>query len=228
MKFQQLKDLKAAKRALDAAAAQRAAEAAAAAEAAERRRLLAQEQAVFQQALHQSMGRVQPLAAPPRVALRTEPPPPVPVQKQRDEQAVLREALSDGFDASTLLDTDDGLSFRRPGVGRDVVHKLRRGDWRIQAEMDLHGCRTDEAREQLAQFVREAHREGLRCLRVVHGKGLGSPGREPVLKGKVHSWLVQKQQVLAFVQAPAAQGGAGALLVLLTPSQAVPPGARNR
>ena len=79
----------------------------------------------------------------------------------------------------------------------------------------MHGLRSDEAREALGQFIRDAVRQGWRCLRVVHGKGLGSPGREPVLKAKVQRWLVQKSEVLAFVQAKPAEGGAGALVVLL-------------
>jgi DNA-nicking Smr family endonuclease len=143
---------------------------------------------------------------------------PVAKQRQKDEAAVLRDALSDEFDASTLLDTDEMLSFRRPGIGRDVTHKLRKGDWSIQGEVDLHGLRSEEARVALAEFIRNAHRQGLRCLRVVHGKGLGSPGKTPVLKSKVHSWLVQKNQVMAFVQAKPAEGGAGALVVLLKPA----------
>jgi DNA-nicking Smr family endonuclease len=143
---------------------------------------------------------------------------PLAKQRQKDEEAVLRDSLSDEFDASTLLDTDDMLSFRRPGIGRDVTHKLRKGDWSIQAEVDLHGLRTEEARAALSDFIRRAHRQGLRCLRVVHGKGLGSPGKTPVLKSKVHSWLVQKNQVMAFVQAKPAEGGAGALVVLLKPA----------
>lgn len=143
---------------------------------------------------------------------------PVAKQRQKDEEAVLRDALSDEFDVSTLLDTDEALSFRRPGIGRDVTHKLRKGDWAIQGEVDLHGLRSEEARVVLAEFIRNAHRQGLRCLRVVHGKGLGSPGKTPVLKSKVHSWLVQKNQVMAFVQAKPAEGGAGALVVLLKPA----------
>jgi len=144
----------------------------------------------------------------------------VAVQRQRDEQAALREALSDEFDASTLLDTDEHLSYRRPGIGLDVTRKLRRGEWRIQRDIDLHGLRTEAAREALGAFIREARVLGLRCVRVVHGKGLGSPGKMPVLKSRVHGWLIQKNEVLAFVQARPAQGGAGALVVLLQPSSA--------
>ena len=152
-------------------------------------------------------------------ALPQRPPPPaaLPRQRELDEAAVLRESISDEFDVETLLDTDDALSFRRRGVGPEVVRKLRRGVWAIQAQLDLHGLRRDAARERLAEFLREAARGGLRCVRVVHGKGNGSPGREPVLKGKVRSWLVQKNEVIAFAQARAQDGGHGALLVLLKP-----------
>ncbi|MDR2335941.1 MAG: Smr/MutS family protein [Burkholderiaceae bacterium] len=148
-----------------------------------------------------------------------EPPDPIPVQRERDEERVLRESLSDAFDVSTLLDTDDQLSFRRPGIGLDVTRKLRAGHWSIQRQLDLHGLRTEEAREALGEFIRLSFRTGIRCVRVVHGKGLGSPGKMPVLKGRVQSWLVQKKEVLAFVQARPAEGGAGALVVLLQPSQ---------
>ena len=136
-----------------------------------------------------------------------------------DEQAALREAISDEFDTSTLLHTDEHLSFRRPGMGVDVVRRLRAGTWSIQRQIDLHGLRREDAREALGQFIREAHKAGLRCVRVVHGKGLGSPGRMPVLKGRVHSWLIQKNEVMAFVQARPVDGGAGALVVLLRPGR---------
>ena len=140
---------------------------------------------------------------------------PIAVQQQRDELAVMREAISDEFDVETLLDTDEALSFRRPGMGPDVVRKLRRGGWSIQGQLDLHGLRREEARESLSQFIRDARRVGWRCVRVVHGKGLGSPGKTPVLKARVQGWLIQKNEVLAFVQARPAEGGAGALVVLL-------------
>ena len=164
-----------------------------------------------------SVGRITPLPHSGRIELPAARPEPEPLQRQRDEVAALRETLSDGFDVDSLLETDAALSFRRPDIGPDVVRKLRRGGWVIQAQIDLHGMKRDEAREQLAAFLREAARKGLRCVRVVHGKGNGSPGREPVLKHRVHSWLVQKASVLAFTQARAAEGGSGALVVLLQP-----------
>lgn len=166
-----------------------------------------------------AVGPVQPLAGALRVLFSPDPPAPIPVQHQLDEQRVLLESISDDFDVGTLLDTDDSLSFRRPGVNVDVTRRLRRGDWTVQRQLDLHGLRTDEAREALGAFLRECRNQGLRCLRVIHGKGLGSPGKSPVLKSRVHSWLVQKNEVLAFVQARPTQGGAGALVVLLVPGQ---------
>ena len=164
-------------------------------------------------------GKVQPMPERRRVVLKKDPPPPKPMQYQLDEQAVLIEAISDEFDVGTLLDVDENLSFRRPGIGIDVARKLRRGDWSIQRQIDLHGLRRDEAREKLSFFIREAFKQGIRCVRVVHGKGLGSPGKAPVLKSRVHSWLVQKNEVLAFLQAKPADGGGGALVVLLMGSR---------
>jgi DNA-nicking Smr family endonuclease len=169
-----------------------------------------------------SVGPVQGLKDRGLAELDRPRPRPEPQQRALDEQSVLREAISDEFDVETLLDTDEALSFRRPGVGPEVVRRLRRGDWVIQAQIDLHGLRRDEAREQLATFLREAVKQGLRCVRVVHGKGNGSPGREPVLKAKVKTWLVQKNEVIAFTQARASDGGNGALVVLLRPSQGRP------
>ena len=163
-----------------------------------------------------SVGPVTLLRETP-VAPRLAPPPAAARQRERDEAAVMHEAISDEFDVESLLDTDEGLSFRRPGIGPEVVRKLRRGVWAIQAQLDLHGLRRDDARAALTQFVAESRRRGVRCVRVIHGKGNGSPGREPVLKGKVKGWLVQKQEVIAFTQARASEGGNGALLVLLGP-----------
>jgi len=174
-------------------------------------RLREQEQRLFEL----SIGAVTRLPDAQRVLLRADPPEPEPRQRQLDEQAVLRQALSDDFDVDSLLETDETLSFRRVELGPETVRKLRRGHWALQAQIDLHGLRRDQAREALGAFVHESARRGLRCVRVVHGKGNGSPGREPILKSRVRRWLVQKQEVLAFVQARASDGGAGALMVLL-------------
>lgn len=211
VKITSLQDLKKVQKELAQAHAQAQAMAAAQAE-------LARKREAENQLFARAVGPVKRLPVSDQPRLGGVSPAPVAHQRQKDDAAVLRDCLSDGFDASTLLDTDEALSFRRPGIGLDVVQKLRKGDWSIQREIDLHGLRSEEARVALAEFIRLAHRQGLRCLRVVHGKGLGSPGKTPVLKSKVHSWLVQKNQVLAFVQATPAEGGAGALVVLLKPA----------
>jgi DNA-nicking Smr family endonuclease len=211
VKINSLQDLKKVQKKLAEAHAQ--------AQAAEAERVAAERQREAEANLFsRAVGAVQRMPHHGQTQLLVPAPAPLAVQRQKDEEAVLRDALSDDFDVSTLLDTDDALSFRRPGIGIDVTQKLRKGGWSIQGEIDLHGLRTDEARVALAEFIRLAHRQGLRCLRVVHGKGLGSPGKTSVLKPKVHSWLIQKNQVMAFVQAKPAEGGAGALLVLLSPS----------
>jgi DNA-nicking Smr family endonuclease len=132
-----------------------------------------------------------------------------------DEQAALEQSLSDEFSVETLLETDEELSFARNGIGQDILRKLRRGHWVIQSQLDLHGMRTEEAREALAEYLRAVGKRGLRCVRIIHGKGLGSVNREPVLKRKVRNWLVQKDEVIAFCQARAVDGGAGAVVVLL-------------
>lgn len=208
VKARSLQDLKLIKAQLAQAREQAAAEAA--------RRAQTERQARAEQTLFaRAIGPTQPLRAHGRVQHAPAAMPPEPRQRQIDDQAVLRESLSDEFDTSTLLHVDGDLSYSRPGVGPDVTAKLRRGHWAVQRQIDLHGLRTDEAREALGQFLREAQRAGVRCVRVVHGKGLGSPGRTPVLKAKVHGWLIQKKEVLAFVQAKPLEGGAGAVLVLL-------------
>lgn len=162
-----------------------------------------------------SIGNVKPLSHSGKAETLEPRPLPIPRQRMADEQAALEESLSDEFNVDTLLDTDHELSYARPGISGDILRKLRRGNWVIQAQLDLHGMRRDEAREALAEFLRNAVKRGMRCVRVIHGKGLGSVNKEPVLKSKVRSWLVQKDEVIAFCQARAADGGAGALVVLL-------------
>lgn len=162
-----------------------------------------------------SIGTVAPLPAIDRREVLAERPEPIARHHMADEQAALAESLSDGFSVETLMDTDAELSFGRNGIGHDTLKKLRRGHWVIQSQLDLHGLRSDEARTALAEYLRSVGRRGLRCVRIIHGKGLGSVNKEPVLKNKVRNWLVQKDEVIAFCQAKASDGGSGALVVLL-------------
>ncbi len=161
------------------------------------------------------VGPVAPVKAAARALVATPRAAPVPRQRLQDERAVMQEALSDGMDAEQWLQTDVDMSYARPGLGPDVLRKLSRGHWSVQGEIDLHGLRVDEARSGVAEFLRLAMTRRWRCVRIVHGKGLGSPQGLPVLKNKVKRWLQQREEVLAFAQAPIQLGGAGALLVLL-------------
>ncbi len=155
---------------------------------------------------------------PDRVHHEPPPPPAVPQQRWRDEAEALAESL-DPAPLDLRLEGGDEPTFLRPGLARTVLRDLRRGSWVVQDHLDLHGATRDEARLLLADFLAASLRRGLRCVRVVHGKGLGSPGREPVLKGLVRNWLMQRAEVLAYCQARAAEGGAGALVVLLKGSR---------
>ena len=114
------------------------------------------------------------------------------------------------------LDSGEELVYLRDGMSRQVLRRLRRGHWVIQDGLDLHGLNRNQAAAAVASFLRQCAARGLRCVRIVHGKGLGSHNREPVLKLKLRKWLPLRQEVLAYCQAPATEGGSGALLVLLS------------
>jgi len=140
------------------------------------------------------------------------------LSQEEDDALVMQESLSDLFDVDGLLDEDPTLSYAREGVGPDVVKKLRKRHWPLQDELDLHGMTRDVARGQVGDFIRRCIRRGIRCVRIIHGIGYGSPNGEPVLRSVVHSWLVQKEEVIAFCAANRAEGGHGALIVLLKPA----------
>lgn len=138
-----------------------------------------------------------------------------PRTQAEDDAEVLRESLSDLFEVDHYMEEDPALNYAAPGVGPDVVKRMRKGYWPIQDEIDLHGLRRDEARDGIGAFLRKAALRNFRCVRVIHGKGFGSKSQEPVLKSMVHSWLVQKDEVVAFCAARPSDGGDGALIVLL-------------
>ena len=151
-----------------------------------------------------------------RVYFQPAQPRPQPRQRELDEGAALYESQHDLSPLDLRLEGGDEPAFLRPGITRAVLRDLRRGRWVLQAQLDLHGATREQARELLAMFLAVCIKRGVRYFRVIHGKGLGSPGREPVLKGLVLGWLAQRKEVLAFCQARASEGGAGALVVLLS------------
>jgi DNA-nicking Smr family endonuclease len=156
-----------------------------------------------------------PIGVPARVRPQAEPPPPLPVQSLMDVHDALAESVAGSMSLDQSMETGEESVFLREGLGREVLSKLRRGHWVVQDQLDLHGLNREQARLLLAEFLLSCLKRGVRCVRVVHGKGLRSPNREPVLKGKVKQWLARRDEVLAFCQAPPHQGGGGALLVLL-------------
>jgi len=159
-----------------------------------------------------------PLPPSDRADLARPRPKPIAHQRRADEQQVLIDALSDPWDWEAAVSTGEELFFSRPGVPTAAIRKLRRGGWVIKGELDLHGHTGDEARTALATFLNRCMREDRRCVRIIHGKGHGSKNRLPVLKNKVRHWLMQREDVLAFCQARAVDGGAGAVIVLLKSS----------
>jgi DNA-nicking Smr family endonuclease len=159
-----------------------------------------------------------PDAKPLRSTARAEPPARKPKPRARFSRADEREALRESLDAD--IDTmesgnAESLHFRRPTVGRRTMRQLARGKFAIQDEIDLHGMTVAEAKPRLADFIENSVRTGRLCVRVVHGKGLGSGQRGPVLKNKVNRWLRQWDSVLAFASARQVDGGTGAVYVLL-------------
>ena len=165
--------------------------------------------------LREALKDVAPIPDTGKATLRRHPPRPIPVQKLRDDEQVLLESLSEHLPLEVGLETGDELVFLRDGLSNMVLRKLRRGHWVTQDELDLHGSRSEEARQLMVAFLNQALARGLRCVRIVHGKGLRSENREPVLKRKVGNWLAQRDEVLAFVQARPEDGGSGAVAVLL-------------
>ena len=131
-----------------------------------------------------------------------------------DRALVLVESLQD---PQENLDTGDDITFRRDGVQDRVIRKLKRGEYRVEEICDLHGLRVDEAKDALRQFLAESLARGLRCVRVIHGKGKGSGPNGPVIKTAVKSILRKTGPVLAFTSARRLDGGTGAINVLLSP-----------
>lgn len=162
-----------------------------------------------------AVGAVAPLKDKGLADVQKPLPPPRPIKREEDERAVLAEALDSPLSFEDRLDMGIEPAFLRDGLARKVLTDLRRGRWVVQAELDLHGLTRDEAREALRRFLADSLEAGRRCLRLIHGKGLGSPNREPVLKHLSRSWLAQREEILAYCQAKPQDGGEGALLILL-------------
>lgn len=166
-------------------------------------------------AFHAAVAGTRPLPDSGRVQRRQPLPAPRPLQHLADERAALLESLHGQIGLQDRLEGGDEPHYLRNGLASNVLRDLRRGRWVIQDEIDLHGLNRDQARQLLADFLGENVARGRRCLRVIHGKGLGSPQRLSILRQLVRGWLAQRDEVLAYCQARPHDGGEGALIVLL-------------
>ena len=161
-----------------------------------------------------AMSDAKPLKADERVPDHKPKPKPKARFSRADEEAVLLESLEDDID--TIEHGHGGaLRFQRQHVGRRTMRKLSRGGYSVQAEIDLHGMTLAEAKPRLQDFIQYNAQQNRLCVRVVHGKGLGSGDRGPVLKSAVNAWLRRWDNVLAFVSTRQVDGGTGAIYVLL-------------
>lgn len=160
-----------------------------------------------------AMRDVAPLPATDKVVHRGSQVASFPRKRNYQEHVVTEDVLSDHI--AIEMEAGDAWSYRRPGMSLQALRRLRRGYWKIQDNLDLHGLTRDEARQELSAFVDGCIQKKFRCVRVIHGKGLGSKNREPILKTRVGNWLMQRADVLAFCQAKPEAGGGGAILILL-------------
>lgn len=164
-------------------------------------------------AFRDAMNGVKPLKRRSTLPERPKPAPKARFSRQ-EHQEVLHESLHSPFDPADL-ETGEELVFLRPGIRADLLRRLRRGQFAVESEIDLHGLTRHSAHEALRQFIGESVARGLGCVRVIHGKGRGSGPRGPVLKHIVNRWLRRMDDVAAFATARPVDGGTGAVYVLL-------------
>lgn len=162
----------------------------------------------------ESVGRVRPLEHKQPPPARPKPAP-IPRQSQVNAEQALQEMAKGHLDPA-VIETGEELSYARPGLKHQVFRRLRRGQFAITAELDLHGMNTVDARAAVARFLADCIAANRRCVRIIHGKGYGSPERRPVLKGMLDQWLKHRREVLAFCSARPVDGGTGAIYVLLS------------
>jgi len=169
----------------------------------------------------EAVGPVRTIEPPPPPPARPRPAP-RPRQRELDEARALEDSRLRPFDAS-LVDPGQPLSHRQAGFPERLFRRLRRGEYAVEDEIDLHHLRAEDAESLLRSFIAEAHQLEHRCVRIIHGKGRNSELGTPVLKLLVDRFLRQRSDVLAYVSAPAREGGTGAVLVLLAGRRREPP-----
>lgn len=167
-----------------------------------------EESALFREAV----GNITPLKQDKTVYDKTKPSPRV---NSAQQETPLQQTLHDSEFEENLLERGDELFFARPGIQQKTIRKLRRGQMKIDEELDLHGMTVKMARTALQEFLGDCQYNSWRCVSIIHGKGISSETRKPILKNKVNNWLRQRDDVLAFCSATRADGGTGAIYLLL-------------
>jgi DNA-nicking Smr family endonuclease len=162
-----------------------------------------------------AMTGVQPLTKSDRLPPPRARPSTRPRQAEADERAVMDELLDYGMFEPELIESGDTLIYRGAGLQDSVWRKLRRGGYRLRAELDLHGMNRADARLAVSDFIAECQARDARCVRIIHGKGNRSPNSGPVIKTLLDSWLRRRNDVIAFCSARPHDGGTGAVYVLL-------------
>ena len=160
-----------------------------------------------------SVGPVTPVKQD-KAQLPRDKPEPVAAQRIADETAVIKEMV-EGFFDTEAMETGDELLYQRAGIQDKVFRKLRRGQFAIAAELDLHGYTIQHAKESLSDFLKQCLMRNHRCVRIIHGKGLRSKQGRPTIKSLIGKWLQQRREVLAYCSARQVDGGTGAIYVLL-------------
>jgi len=161
-----------------------------------------------------AIGRVRPLAREHDALPERPRPAPEPEQSRLDEARVRDELLTHAIDPGAI-ELGDEISYLKQGQSQRLLQKLRRGQFSVRAEIDLHEMSVAVAREAVRMFIDDCRRHGELCVRIVHGKGLRSKAHGPVLKQMTDTLLRQRGDVLAFTSARPAEGGTGAVIVLL-------------
>lgn len=151
-----------------------------------------------------------------RVIHQTTRPKPLPKQRWIDDQQVLQDMFSAEYGPEQIeADNEDALAYARTGVQHGIMRKLRRGQYAVESELDMHGMTIAIAKPVLAEFLLQAQFSGKRCVKIIHGKGYRSPNQQPVLKTRINQWLRRSDAVVAFSSARQIDGGTGAVYVLL-------------
>ena len=160
----------------------------------------------------QMIGKVKPVQTDKPHLTTGNRPRPYPKAKTIDLEQKIN--FNEQFETEQLS-LEDSLGYFSPGLQKNVLKKLRKGYYGVDAEIDLHGLSSHEAKQQLLRFLHFSVEDGARCIHIIHGKGYRSPNKVPVLKNKLNLWLRQHQDVLAFCSASPKDGGTGAVYVLL-------------